>query len=82
MKVPMPLERTLAEQSLNPPQGIAQVLNNLVFKLVDNPINAILSGNYIGILVWGVALGLALRHSADATKRTFSDLAEVGNCFT
>ena len=74
---PTTLALTVAEQSLSPPQGIGQVLNNLLFKLVDNPINAILTGNFIGILVWGVALGLALRHSADATKKTFADLASA-----
>jgi len=74
---PTTLTLTIAEQGLNPPQGIGQVLNNLVFKLVDNPVNAIMTGNFIGILVWGVALGLALRHSADATKETFSDLASA-----
>ena len=36
-----------------------------------------MSGNYIGILVWGVALGMGLRHSAETTRKTFSDLAEV-----
>jgi len=74
---PTTLTLTIAEEGLNPPQGIGQVLNNLVFKLVDNPVNAILTGNFIGILVWGVALGLALRHSADATKETFADLASA-----
>lgn len=74
---PTSLTLTIAEQSINPPQGIGQVLNNLVFKLVDNPVNAILTGNFIGILVWGVALGLALRHSAEATKKTFADLASA-----
>ncbi|MBT8080121.1 MAG: serine/threonine transporter SstT [Gammaproteobacteria bacterium] len=72
---PTALALTVAEQGLSPPQGIGQVINNVVFKLVDNPVNALLTGNFIGILVWGVALGLALRHSADATKQTFSDLA-------
>ena len=34
------------------PQGIAEVLQTLLLKLVDNPVNAMLNANYIGILVW------------------------------
>ncbi|MEF9997079.1 MAG: serine/threonine transporter SstT, partial [Burkholderiaceae bacterium] len=60
---------------LAPPGGIGEVLKNLLMNVVDNPINALMQGNYIGILAWAVALGLALRHSADATKRVVSDLS-------
>ncbi len=74
---PTTLTLNVTDLNLVAPQGIGQVLNNLLFKLVDNPINALISGNYIGILVWGVALGMGLRHSADTTKKTFSDIAEV-----
>ena len=37
----------------SPPQGIGEVINTLLFKLVDNPVNALMTGNYIGILAWG-----------------------------
>jgi serine/threonine transporter len=65
------------EQSINAPQGIGEVLNNLVFKLVDNPVNALLAGNYIGILVWGVALGIGLRHASATTKEVFVDTSQA-----
>jgi len=74
---PTTLILAVTDLNLNPPQGIGQVLNNLLFKLVDNPVSAIANGNFIGILVWGVALGLGLRHAAESTRRTFADLAEV-----
>jgi serine/threonine transporter len=74
---PTVLELSVTDLDLNAPQGIGQVLNNLAFKLVDNPVNAVLSGNYIGILVWGVALGMGLRHSAETTKKVFVDISEV-----
>jgi len=74
---PTTLVLSVTDLDLNPPQGIGQVLNNLLFKLVDNPVSAIANGNFIGILVWGLALGLGLRHSAETTRRTFADLAEV-----
>ncbi len=74
---PTTLILSISDLSLNAPQGIFGVLNNLVFKLVDNPVSALMSGNYIGILVWGIALGLGLRHSAETTRKTFTDLSEV-----
>ena len=60
-----------------PPQGIAEVLGGLLQKLVDNPVNAILTGNYIGILVWGVLLGMFLHRAADTTRRLLADTADA-----
>ncbi|MCH1930792.1 serine/threonine transporter SstT [Shewanella sp. A25] len=59
----------------SPPQGIGEVINTLLFKLVDNPVNALMTGNYIGILAWGVGLGLALHHASDSTKQVFADVS-------
>jgi serine/threonine transporter len=36
--------------------------------IVANPVDALIKANYIGILVWAVGLGFALRHSSDASK--------------
>ncbi|WP_054112590.1 serine/threonine transporter SstT [Marinagarivorans algicola] len=58
----------------NPPQGIVEVLNTLLFKIVDNPINALLTGNYISILAWAVGLGVTLHHADASTKKVLSDL--------
>lgn len=62
--------------SQNTPQNIAEVFKNLAFKMVDNPISAISSGNFIGILVWSVGLGLALRFSNETTKTMIKDFAD------
>lgn len=62
-------------EGTNPPQGIGEVINTLLFKLVDNPVNALMTGNYIGILAWGVGLGLALHHATDSTKQVFADMS-------
>src|SRR5210317_2519244 len=51
---PTTLALQVTEVSQNAPQGIAEVLQTLLLKLVDNPINAMLTANYIGNLVWGV----------------------------
>jgi len=58
-----------------PPEGILEVLNTLLFKIVDNPVNALLTGNFIGILAWAVGLGLALQHGNESTKNLLQDLS-------
>jgi serine/threonine transporter len=75
MAFPTTLTLNVAELSVEPPSGIVQVLKNLLFKLVDNPISALMNGNYIGILVWGVALGLGLRRASQASRDMLSDIA-------
>ena len=60
-----------------PPQAIGEVLTNLLMSAVANPVTAIMEANYIGILTWGVCLGLALRHAADASQQMLLDLADA-----
>ncbi|MBA5761380.1 serine/threonine transporter SstT [Vibrio sp. 404] len=72
---PTTLTLVSGAEGATPPQGIAEVLNTLLFQLVDNPINALKNANYIGILAWAVALGLALHHASASTKALFEDLS-------
>ena len=74
---PTTLALRLPEVNATAPQGIAEVLGGLLLKLVDNPVNAIISANYIGILVWGVLLGIFLHHAADTTRQVLADLADA-----
>ncbi len=74
---PTMLTLIVSDVALNPPQGIGEVLNNLLFKIVDNPVSAVMSGNFIGILVWGVALGLTMRHASDSSRVMLSDLSHA-----
>ena len=74
---PTTLTLLVTPTDLSPPQGIAEVFDALLFKLVDNPVNAVLSGNYIGILVWGIALGLLLRRGAESTRVMLGDIADA-----
>ena len=74
---PTTLTLQMAEEVVSAPQGIAEVLGGLLQKLVDNPVNAVLNGNYIGILVWGVLLGVFLHHAADSTRQMLADTAEA-----
>lgn len=59
------------------PVSVLVVLKDLLFKVVDNPINAIATGNYIGIIAWAVALGVTLRYAGEQTKKFFGDVSEA-----
>ncbi|MCL1048308.1 serine/threonine transporter SstT [Shewanella abyssi] len=72
---PTTLVLVTGAEGATPPDGIGEVINTLLFKLVDNPVNALMTGNYIGILAWGVGLGLALHHASDSTKQVFADVS-------
>ena len=75
---PVSLQLVLPDDiALTPPEGIGEVLRTLVMQIVDNPVNALITGNYIGLLAWGIGLGLALRHASDATRAVLSDLADA-----
>ena len=59
------------------PGGIAEVLRNLLLSLVANPVQALLGGNYIGILAWAALLGAALRHASQASRIMVVDFANA-----
>ena len=74
-----PVQITLSSASteIAPPDGIGQVLSNLLLNLVDNPLNAIVQANYIGILSWAVVFGLAMREASKNSKELLKTMAEV-----
>jgi len=74
---PSTLHLAVADATVAPPSGIVEVVHNLVLKVVDNPINAIASANYIGILAWSVLAGIALQKASPTTKNTVHDFAVV-----
>ncbi|NLK66200.1 MAG: serine/threonine transporter SstT [Campylobacteraceae bacterium] len=72
---PLVLDTTSAVNA-TAPTSLVEVLGGLLFKMVDNPINALATGNYVGILTWAIGFGLALRFASGATKDIFGDLAD------
>ncbi len=74
-----PVTLTLVAEATDiaPPQGVVEVLKTLLMKLVDNPINALYSSNYIGILMWASLMGIAMRKSAESTKTLFQNVADA-----
>ena len=74
---PSTLQLTTGATDITPPTGIVEVMHGLLMSIVANPIHALINANYIGILVWAVGLGFALRHSNDTTKNLVNDLSNA-----
>lgn len=74
---PSVLTLVVNESQLSPPENIAEVLKGVLINVVANPVDALINGNYMGILAWSIGLGLALRHAKDTTKALTQDLADA-----
>ena len=72
---PSTLHLVTGATDITPPSGIVEVLRGLLMSMVTNPIDALLNANYIGILVWAVGLGFALRHGNETTKSLINDFS-------
>ena len=64
-----------ADKVLTPPDSVIDVLKTVLFNMVDNPVNALQTGNFIGILVWAIAIGFAMHYSSTETKKVFFDVS-------
>ncbi len=74
-KVTVPLNSTVEQTA---PSGLAEVFKSLLSNMVMNPVKALIEGNYIGILLWSVIIGLALRSVAgDKTKLVLKDISDA-----
>lgn len=74
---PVNMILTSGAEDIAPPEGILEVLQTLLNNLVDNPVNALLSANYLGILMWAILLGFVLRKAADTTKTMISNVSDA-----
>ena len=74
---PAQLSLVAGDLSRAAPQGILEVLNTLLFKIVDNPINALLTGNYVGILAWAIGLGLIMKTATQSSKDLLQDISSA-----
>ncbi|OXS80137.1 serine/threonine transporter SstT [Domibacillus enclensis] len=74
---PVSLSLTDSAEGVAPPSGVTEVLKTLLLNVVDNPFNALVNANYIGILAWAIVLGLALKGAADTTKTLVSNLSDA-----
>lgn len=65
--------QTAVEQTA--PESLKEVLTNLLMNLVANPINALANANYMGILMWALLIGFALRGANLTTRQVVVDTA-------
>lgn len=74
-----PVTLDLAEaESLPAPDSLSDVFTTLLTNTVDNPLMALSSANYVGVLFWAIVLGFALKLKGSATTiGVVSDFAEV-----
>lgn len=75
-----PVTLTLTDipaETMTSPQSVTEVLSNLIASIFVNPVDALMNANYLGILAWGVVLGLALQKAADSTKVAITNISDA-----
>jgi len=74
---PVELTLTGGTENLAAPGGIIEVIKALLMNIVDNPVNALINANYVGILSWAVLLGVGLKNASESTKTMISNVADA-----
>ncbi|MEP0201805.1 MAG: serine/threonine transporter SstT [Halioglobus sp.] len=60
----------------SPPVAVSAVLSDVLFKLIDNPVNALLTGNFLGCLTWAILLGVSFRNASASFKEHLQTSAD------
>jgi len=74
---PVTLTLTTGAEDIAPSSGIVEVLESILFNVVDNPVNALINANYLGILTWAILLGIAFRHASETTKNVIENFSNA-----
>ena len=74
---PVTLTLTTGAEDISPPEGIVEVIQTLLFNLVANPIDAVVNANYLGILMWAIVLGIALKNANQNTKDMLGNFSDA-----
>ena len=74
---PVTIKLTEGIENITPPNNIVEVLKNLLMNAVDNPVAALANANYIGVLVWALVIGFALKNAPASTKVMVTDFANA-----
>ncbi len=57
------------------PSDIGEVILSLLNSMISNPVDAVANQNYLGILVFAIVIGIALRRSSQATHDLFENIS-------
>ena len=74
---PVTLKLSTGVEELSPPEGISEVIETLLFNLVSNPVDAVINANYLGILMWAIVLGFALKAANQQTKDMLGNFSDA-----
>jgi len=74
---PVDLKLVANASDVTPPNGIVEVLRTLALNVVENPVKALMTGNYIGILSWSIVFGVALREASETTKEVVNGFSDA-----
>ncbi|WP_051123229.1 serine/threonine transporter SstT [Paenisporosarcina sp. HGH0030] len=74
---PVTLTLTSGAEDISPPEGIVEVIQTLLFNVVANPIDALVNANYLGILMWAIVLGIALKNANQNTKDMLGNFSDA-----
>ncbi len=80
MSYAMPSTITFADASSveqAAPSDIGTVIETLLTNCVTNPVLSLTTANYLGILVWSIFLGIALRAAATPTRKLVQDISDA-----
>ena len=64
----------VSQAEASSPENIVAVFKTLMKNIVDNPVHALSTGNYLGILTWAIAFGVALKNCNAHAKEIFLDV--------
>ena len=70
----------VAEEASAAPGGLGEIITSLLKNIIANPVDAVASANYLGILFWAVVVGLALKRFA--ARETQTVLANFSDAIT
>ncbi len=73
----LPLEGVDAVTGYETQESVLNVIGNVIVNAVINPIGAVANAQFLGILLWAVIFGIALRRSKETTKDFLGDLADA-----
>jgi serine/threonine transporter len=60
----------------NPPGSVLAVLADVLRRMVDNPIRALIEANFLACLVWGVLFGLSFRSAPESLRHGLAAVSE------
>ena len=67
---PMTIELASGDIGSTPPGGLLDIFKSILGNIVQNPLTAISSANYVGVLAWAIMLGLAFKTFASANLKS------------